>query len=104
MSVAASSYAAALRSTRPVAVRKPKPHVPLPQLSDVEAAQELVRQLHAIVYGYQLAIGRLTDRSAQAVAVAATSRAPRILLDALPRRWSPGARPYPPPSRPTNRG
>ena len=82
MSVAASSYAAALRSTRPVAVRKPKAHVPLPQLSDVEAAQELVRQLHAIVYGYQLAIGRLTDRSAQAVAVARL-REQRILLDAL---------------------
>ena len=28
-------------------------------LSDVEAVQELVAQLHAIVYGYQLAIGQL---------------------------------------------
>ena len=82
MSVAASSYGAALRSTRPVAVRKPKPHLPLPQLSDVEAAQELVRQLHAIVYGYQLAIGRLTDRNAQAVA-GARLRGQRVLLDTL---------------------
>lgn len=82
MSVAASSYAAALQSTRPTAVRKPRPHVPHPQLSDVEAAQELVRQLHAIVYGYQLAIGRLTDRNARAVA-AARLREQRILLDAI---------------------
>ena len=75
----------------------------MPQLSDVEAMQQLVRQLHAIVYGYQLAIGRLADGSAPAVAVARL-REQRILLDCahLVAGLRRAAR-CPSPSRPTNR-
>ena len=43
----------------------------IPLLTDVEAVRSLVAQLHALVYGYQLAIGRLpvaSDRHDQAVA------------------------------------
>ena len=60
MSVGAARYANALESTKPVAHRKPRPPKPLPLLSDVEAMQQLVRQLHAINYGYPMAIGQLT--------------------------------------------
>ena len=43
----------------------------IPLGTDVEAVQSLVAQLHAVVYGYQLAIGQLkviSDRHDQAVA------------------------------------
>ena len=58
LSIASGSFAAAIgmansRGTRPIAAWKPDE--PLP---DVAAVQELVRQLHAMVYGYQLAIGK----------------------------------------------
>ena len=60
MSIAAARYANALETTRPVAHRKPRPPKPLPLLSDVEAMQQLVQQLHALNYGYPMAIGQLT--------------------------------------------
>ena len=43
-------------------VAAPRARAPMPLVPVVEAEQEMVRQLHAIVYGYQLALGRL-DRS-----------------------------------------
>ena len=82
MSVAASSYAAAVTSTRPVPARKPVAHRPMPQLSDVESMQLLVRQLHAIIYGYQLAIGQLSDGGRRDSAFGRL-REHRILLDWL---------------------
>jgi Domain of unknown function (DUF4439) len=65
LSLSAASFARALGSadppsTRPVADRKP-----VEILSDVAAVEELVRQLHAMVYGYQLAIGKMKVLSAQ---------------------------------------
>ncbi len=59
LAVAAESYAAALRTSSTPAVGRLREHRPAPLLSDVEAAARLVAQLHALVYGYQLAIGIL---------------------------------------------
>ena len=58
MAVAASSYAAALGNDAgaPMASAKRRP---MPALSADEAIAQLVAQLHAVVYGYQLAIGKL---------------------------------------------
>jgi hypothetical protein len=70
MSVAASSYATALGrdEATPIASSKRRE---LPALSADQALAELVAQLHALVYGYQLAIGKLPvlgKRHARAVA------------------------------------
>jgi hypothetical protein len=70
MSVAASSYASALDDDAAVPIMSSKRH-PLPALSADQAVAELVAQLHALVYGYQLAIGKLPvlgNRHARAVA------------------------------------
>jgi hypothetical protein len=85
MSIAATTFAAALRATRPVPVRKPREHRPMPELADVDAMQQLVRQLHAIIYGYQLAAGQLLDRQ-QRTSALQRLRAHRIELDALTRQ------------------
>jgi len=58
LAVAAGTYAAALAGNGPP-VARPQPPASLPVLSDVAATQALVGQLHALVYGYQLALGRL---------------------------------------------
>lgn len=58
LSVAAGTYAHALEHSGE-AVSRPGAAAPLPVLSDVAAMQALVEQLHAVVYGYQLALGRL---------------------------------------------
>ncbi len=60
LSVAATSYAAALtaKGQVPTAVTA-REHRPMAAMSDVEALQAMVRQLHALVFGYQLALGRL---------------------------------------------
>jgi hypothetical protein len=70
MAVAANSYASALGNDAgaPTASAKRRP---MPALSTDEAIAELVAQLHAVVYGYQLAIGKLPvlgKRHARAVA------------------------------------
>lgn len=65
LSVAAGSFAAAIGSANPPAGREVANRHPVEVLSEVVAIQELVRQLHAIVYGYQLAIGRLKVLSKQ---------------------------------------
>ncbi|MFP5283413.1 MAG: DUF4439 domain-containing protein, partial [Actinomycetes bacterium] len=62
LSVAAGAYARTLAEDGP-AVGAAASSVSVPVLSDVAAMQELVRQLHAVVYGYQLALGRLPVRS-----------------------------------------
>jgi hypothetical protein len=58
LAIAAGSFATAIGlanppGTRPIAAREQDE-----PLSEVAAVQELVRQLHAMVYGYQLAIGK----------------------------------------------
>jgi hypothetical protein len=70
MSVAASSYAWALGREEAVPIASSKRRQ-LPALSADQAVAELVAQLHALVYGYQLAIGKLPvlgKRHARAVA------------------------------------
>lgn len=69
----------AVHSVAAVAARAPMPVVPV-----VAAEQEMVRQLHAIIYGYQLALGRLTGRRRDNAA--AELRRHRILRDRLTAR------------------
>ncbi len=65
-------------------VGAPRARAPMPLVPVVEAEQEMVRQLHAIIYGYQLALGRLTgDRRDTATA---ELRRHRILRDRLTAR------------------
>ena len=58
LSLAATGFSAVTDSPPPSLgrLRSPKPAA---VLSDTRATQELVRQLHAVIYGYQLAIGSL---------------------------------------------
>ena len=65
-------------------VAAPRPRAPMPALPVVQAEQQVVAQLHAIVYGYQLALGRLTG-SRRDIA-AAELRRHRILRDRLTAR------------------
>ncbi len=65
-------------------VAVPRARAPMPLVPVVEAEQEMVRQLHAIVYGYQLALGRLTG--ARRDTAAAELRRHRILRDRLTAR------------------
>ena len=70
MSVAATSYASALGQDAAVPVASSKRR-PLPDVAETKAVTELVTQLHAVIYGYQLAIGQfpvLSKRRARAVA------------------------------------
>jgi hypothetical protein len=59
MSIAAGSFAAAVRAEKPPATSAIRDRKQIEILPEVAAVQELVRQLHAMVYGYQLAIGKL---------------------------------------------
>ncbi len=59
LSVASGSFAAAIALANPPGVRPVAAPKPVEVLSEVAAVQEMVRQLHAMVYGYQLAIGKL---------------------------------------------
>jgi len=61
-----------------------KSRAPMPVVSVVAAEQEMVRQLHAVIYGYQLALGRLTGTRRDAGA--ADLRRHRILRDRLTAR------------------
>jgi hypothetical protein len=58
LSVASGSFAAAIALANPPGVRPVAAPKPVEMLSEVAAVQEMVRQLHAMVYGYQLAIGK----------------------------------------------
>ncbi len=64
LAVAADTYASALGADDPPGVASAKARKAAPLLTDVAAAQQLVAQLHAVVYGYQLAIGKLRYTSA----------------------------------------
>lgn len=58
LAVAAAGYARALEENGPMVATAESPQ-PMPVLDELAARQALLRQLHAIVYGYQEAIGRL---------------------------------------------
>jgi hypothetical protein len=59
LAVGAASFAAAIGAANPPRTRSVGNREPVEILSEVAAIQELVRQLHAVVYGYQLAIGKM---------------------------------------------
>jgi hypothetical protein len=65
LSVAAGTFAAVASSSNPPPTRPVGNRQPVELLTEVAAVQELVRQLHAMVYGYQLAIGRMKVLSKQ---------------------------------------
>ena len=65
MSLAAATLATAAVSDKPPPTRKVTTPPPAALLSDTVATQEMVRQLHATIYGYQLGIGKLEVRSPQ---------------------------------------
>lgn len=85
MSVAASTFATEVDRGKPGVVRRLPLPPPLARVSDVAAAQELVRQLHAVVYGYQLAIGQLKVTSSAHTRAVKELLAARKLRDALIR-------------------
>jgi Domain of unknown function (DUF4439) len=65
LSLCAASFADALGSANPPSTRPVADPKSVEILSQVAAVQELVRQLHAMVYGYQLAIGKMKVLSKQ---------------------------------------
>jgi len=65
LAVGAASFAAAIGAANPPRTRSVGNREPVEILSEVAAIQELVRQLHAVVYGYQLAIGKMKVLSKQ---------------------------------------
>lgn len=82
LAVAAETYAGALGASNPPGVGKVRAHEPAPLLTDVQAAAALVAQLHAVVYGYQLAIGRLKYSSAARERAVSELADARALMDA----------------------
>ena len=65
LSLAAASFAAAVSAANPPSTRPVTNPKQVAMLPEIAAVQELVRQLHAMVYGYQLAIGKLKVLSKQ---------------------------------------
>ncbi len=60
MSIASAGFAGAAVDTTPPDLARLRPPKPVAVLTDTAATQQLVAQLHAVVYGYQLAMGRLS--------------------------------------------
>ena len=83
LSVAAGSFAAAIGSGNPPGTSLVGNREPIEVLSEIAAVSELVRQLHAIVYGYQLAIGKFKVLSRQRSKAERELLAQRIFRDRL---------------------
>ena len=83
LSVAAASFAPAIGSRNPPATRPIASRQPVEILPEATAVQELVRQLHAIVYGYQLAIGKFRVLSKQRWTAERELLAHRVFRDQL---------------------
>jgi hypothetical protein len=83
LSAAAGSFAAAIGSSNPPSTSPVANREPLEVLTEVAAVSELVRQLHAIVYGYQLAIGKFKVISMQRPKAERELLAHRIFRDRL---------------------
>lgn len=83
MMVVADAFADTV-STSPAPVdAAPGARRPMPAVSDVEALQSMLRQLHAVIYGYQLALGRLQASSREGRRAMAALKAHRTLRDEL---------------------
>lgn len=61
LAVSSSNFAAALSASKPLRVAGLTSPQPVTVLSDIETAQAMVTQLHALIYGYQLAMGTLPE-------------------------------------------
>jgi hypothetical protein len=83
LSIAAGSFAAAIGSANPPGTSRVRNRQPVEVLPEVAAVQELVRQLHAIVYGYQLAIGKFKVLSRQRRKAERELLAQRIFRDQM---------------------
>jgi hypothetical protein len=83
LSVAAASFAPVIGSSNPPAARPLANRQLVEVLPEATAVQELVRQLHAIVYGYQLAIGKFKVLSKQRRKAESELLAHRVLRDRL---------------------
>jgi hypothetical protein len=83
LSIASGSFAAAVGSANPPGMRPVAAQKPVEILSEVAAVQELVRQLHAMVYGYQLAIGKFKVLSKSRPRAERELLATRIFRDRL---------------------
>jgi hypothetical protein len=83
LSAAAGSFATAIGSADPRATRPVANRQPVEVLAEIAAVQELVRQLHAIVYGYQLAIGKFKVLSKQRANAERELLAQRVFRDQL---------------------
>ena len=85
-------------SSNPPAARPVASRQPVEVLPEATAVQELVRQLHAVVYGYQLAIGKFKVLSKQRRKAERELLAHRVFRDRLIRlaeetlRGRPGCR------------
>jgi Domain of unknown function (DUF4439) len=83
LAIAAGGFAAALGSADPPATHGVRTRKPVEVLPEVAAVQELVRQLHAMVYGYQLAIGKMKLLSTARTRAEHELLAERIFRDRL---------------------
>jgi hypothetical protein len=86
ISAAADWQAAGLTSKNGLPVAKAAAPQALPMVSDNEAVADLVAQLHALVYGYQLALGKLpvlSKRHQRALAELSSARSLRDRLIAI---------------------
>jgi hypothetical protein len=83
LSVAAANFAPAIGSHDPPATDSVANPQPVAILPEVDAVQELVRQLHAIVYGYQQAIGKFKVLSKQRPKAERELLAQRVFRDGL---------------------
>jgi hypothetical protein len=83
LSVAAASFAPVIGSSNPPAARPVANRQPVEVLPEAAAVQELVRQLHAVVYGYQLAIGKFKVLSTQRRKAERELLAHRVFRDRL---------------------
>ena len=96
MAVASTRFAAALEDADPPAVDRPRTHRPMALLSDTEAVSVTVSALHAAVYGYQVALGRLEEGSGAHTRAVAGRTGRRQLLDTLSDRLRDAGSPVPP--------
>lgn len=83
MAVASRSFAEALDADEPPRSGRVAAHRPLTLLSDAAAVSALVAALHAAVWGYQLALGKLPEDGAAHDRALAGLRGRRALQDRL---------------------
>lgn len=81
MAVASERFAAALVADETPSASAPRRHQPTALVADTVAVADLVGALHAAVYGYQLALGRLSPGSGAHDRATAGLHDRRILLE-----------------------